>query len=406
MSHVTPAQATDRLWTVDFVLTLLSGHFLFAGFTSLFTIVPLYVIDRGGQEWQIGVVVGSFGVVSLLVRPFAGRWIYLFGPKRIAAAGLIIFAIASILYIPASGVWWLVPVRMLQGIGLAMAPVASSTIVANLAPATRRAEAMAYLGNALGIASMYAPVVGFLLLSPYGFPASFIFSASNALLGALLALRISSARTRIRVSEASTGSVPLISRSALFPTAVFLTYTITVAPVSTFLPLLAENRQLGNPGLYFTVFSFTTIVALLLSGPIADRLGRPTVIIPGLLTASASMFLLAIASNQPVFLAAGFLTGVGFGLLQPGIQSLTIDRVAPRERSSALATLQSAWDIGGSGGAFILGPIAGAISVAATFGIVGAGALAGAVGFVVGNARAPAILPREQDAPPTQRGHP
>ena len=41
--------------------------------------------------------------------------------------------------------------------GLALGPVATSTIVANLAPPTRRAEAMGYMGNAINISFLYAP---------------------------------------------------------------------------------------------------------------------------------------------------------------------------------------------------------------------------------------------------------
>ena len=125
-----------------------------------------------------------------------------------------------------------------------------------------------------------------------------------------------------------------------------------------------------------------------------DRLGRSAVIVPGLLATSAAMFFLAVASEQWIFLSAGFLSGAAFGLIQPGIQSLTVDRVTPRERGGALATLQQAWDIGGGGGAFLMGPIGGAISVGATFVMVGVGTIAGAVGFVVGNARSPTVLPR------------
>ena len=55
-----------------------------------------------------------------------------------------------------------------------------------------------------------------------------------------------------------------------------------------------------------------------------------------------------------------------------------------------MATLQSAWDIGGSGGAFALGPIAGLTGAAATFGIVGAGTLVALGGFIAGIARKPA----------------
>ena len=88
-----------------------------------------------------------------------------------------------------------------------------------------------------------------------------------------------------------------------------------------------------------------------------------------------------------MFLSAGFLAGVGFGLIQPGMQSLVVDRVPARERSAALATLQQAWDIGGSGGSFLMGPIGGALGIGATFAMVGVGALAGLFGFAIGNTR-------------------
>ena len=392
MSDHPPTEGPQRLWTLDFVLNLLTAHFLFAGFSSLFTVVPSFVLDLGGEEWQIGVVVGSFGAVSLAVRPLAGRWIYYLGAKRVAFAGAALFGIASLLYIPASSVWWLIPVRMLQGIGLGMAPVATTTVVANLAPITRRGEGMAYMGNSIAIGSLYAPVLAFWLMTHYGATASFLYSASSALMGSLMVLGISSTRSAVPTSEAPI-TVPLVSRRALFPTAVFLSYTITVGPISTLLPLLAEDRGLGNPGRYFTVYSFTAILTLLVSGHVADRWGRAAAIIPGLLTTASSMFLLTAASNQPMFLAAGLLTGAGFGLLLPGIQSLTVDRVAPRERSAAVATFQSAWDIGGSGGAFVLGPLGGPLGVAVPFGIAGAVTLLGAAGFVVGKARSPAVIP-------------
>ena len=237
----------ERLWTADFVLNLLTAHFLFASFTALYTLIPPYVLHRGGQEWQIGVVIGSFGVVSLVVRAFAGRWISRFGAKRVAIVGAAVFAIAGVLYIPATNVWLLLQVRMLQGVGMALLPVATSTIVANLAPATRRAEALSYMGNSIAVSYLYSPVLAFWLMTEFDFPIAFLFSAASALLASATALRMSVERTGGAGSRASVERMPLVNRKALFPTSVFLTYTLTTAPVATFLPLLAENRDLGNP---------------------------------------------------------------------------------------------------------------------------------------------------------------
>ena len=116
-------------------------------------------------------------------------------------------------------------------------------------------------------------------------------------------------------------------------------------------------------------------------------------IVPGMLFVATGMFVLTGAANQFMLLSAAFLAGGGFGLVQPGIQSLTIDRAPTSERSSALATLQGAWDVGGFGGAIALGPLAGVIGVAAAFATAGAVALAGAGGLVAGIVKrsAPAV---------------
>ena len=386
--------AKTRLWTSDYVLGLLTAHFLFASYTSLYTMVPPYVLHRGGEEWEIGLVVGSFGIVSLLVRPFAGKWTYLLGAKRVAVAGSVIFAVASILYVPALEVWAIVPVRMLQGVGMAMTPVATVTVVVNLAPLRRRAEALSNHGNSIALSALYSPVVGFWLISNHGFELGFLYTAACAGVAALLALWMSAARTRVAVSKDPSHKAPLIAPGALFPTAVFVSYTLTTAPVSTFLPLLAETRGLGNPGLYFTVNSLTTMATMLFAGRAADRLGRPALIIPGLLSAGTAMFLIMGAHHQVVFLGAAVFAGAGFGMIQPAMQSFTVDRVPPHQRSSALATLQSGWDIGGAGGALLLGPVAGVLTVASTFGIAGAGALMGAAGFATGSYRNRAIRGR------------
>ncbi len=381
-----PNLGGERLWTVDFVLDLLTAHCLFAAYTAMFTIIPLYVFDRGGVEWQLGIVIGSFGVVGLLIRPFGGRWVYSVGAKWIAIVGTAVFGVASLLHILAPNVWFIIPARALQGVGLALGPVATSTIVVNLAPLRRRAEAMGYMGNSISAASLYSPALAFFIMQQFGFSIAFVYSASMAFAGCVAAVRLSVVRTNVPVQQGPQGyKAPLISRDALLPTLIFLTYTMTTAPVATFLPQVADERGFGNPGLYFTMYSITSMFSLGISGRISDRFGRGSMILPGLLIVAVGMFVLATAELQLLFMSAGVLSGLGFGMVQPSMQSWTVDRVEARERSSALATLQSAWDIGGSGGSFVFGPVGAVTGAAATFAIAGAGTLTGAFGFVASN---------------------
>lgn len=389
---------------MDFVLNLITAHFMFAGYTAMLTVIPPYVLFRGGTEWHLGIIVGAFGIVGLLIRPIGGQWIYTFGPKRIAVAGAAIVAIGSLSYIFALSPWWLVPMRMFQGVGLALGPVATSTIVANLAPANRRAEAMAYMGNAINASFLYAPFVASAILSYVGenyvgFNYAFMFSALAAAIAMISGMRISANRISFQKPPQTAGTAdkpPLLAKAAIFPMLIFLTYTFTTAPVNTFLPLLAVEQKLGNPGLFYTVFSVTSIISMAIAGPVADRFGRATVIIPGLLSVALAMFVLNGAFFQVMFLSAGFFAGLGFGFVQPGIQSLTVDRVPLKERSAGMATLQQAWDIGGSAGSFVIGLLATPIGVANVFGLTGIGALLGTLGFIIGNSKSPAAPPQNQ----------
>ena len=251
-------------------------------------------------------------------------------------------------------------------------------------------------GDALDrIAQLYAPVVGVFLMDAIGFSVAFIVAAASGVIALLIATLISDSKTRIPEStlpgvdeKIQEGNAPLISKPAIFPTIVFLTYAFAMAPVSVFLYTLASDNGLPenfNIGLYFTVMSGMTMLTTLVSGRISDQLGRGAVIVPGLLLVGLAMVILSGVSSVTLFLGAAFLHGVGYGLIYPGINSLVVDRVPPRERGSALATLQQSWDVGASGGNFILGPVVGVYGVASAFLIVGIGAITGAAGYVIGS---------------------
>ena len=250
LPHLGGAAPSRRLWSVDYVLTLLTGHFLFVSYSSMFTVIPNYVNDLGGENWHIGVVVGAFGVLSLFVRPYVGRLIAIFGPKPVAVWGIGSFALAALLYVlpvnswleatpllasfPALAFLWPAPIRMLRGIGLAATPVATSTIVVNLAPAVRRAEGLAYMGIGIGTASLYSPFLAELVSDRFGFSAAFVYAERHRAAGVLaFAMAECRRRGRTRPPRSLPGQrekTPLIPRAALLPTLIFVSFTATTGP--------------------------------------------------------------------------------------------------------------------------------------------------------------------------------
>ncbi len=370
-------------------------HFIFAAFTAQYTVIPEYVVHRGGSEWELGIVIGSYNIATMLLRPFMGRWVAKVGPRKAGVVAGAIFTAAILLYVPATGVWTMVPVRMLNGFGMSLGTLGAFTAVANLAPHRRRGEAMAFQGISISAGGLWAPYLGFYLLDTASFTWAFAALASTGFASGLCALGITSARAMGEAHRegGDNRDVPFISRPALFPTFILFSHTITIAPLVTFLPAFADDRGLGNPGLFWTVYSIGSMVVMLMAGPLADRLGRAPVIVPGLLLSSAAMFALLVTESRLVLTAVAAVYGAGLALLNPALQAFMFDRVPARERSAAVATISYAWEIGQSGGALALGPIAGAWGIASTFAIVGAINAGGLATFLANAIFAPKPTP-------------
>ena len=381
----------ERLWSLDFLMALAVLHFMYAAFSAQFTVLPEYVEHRGGSEWHLGIVIGSFNFATLLLRPYMGRWVATAGPRKAGIVAGAAFAAAILLYAPVSDVWLMIPVRMLNGVSMSLGTLGAFTAVANLAPPSRRGEGMAWQNISVNGASIWAPYVGFFLLGWGGYTWTFAALAAFALAAGACATAIRSGGMRPEEagSQDNGEKIPLISKPALFPTFILLTHTVTLAPLITFLPSFADERGLGNPGLFWTLYSGVSLAVLFVSGPMSDRLGRGPVIVPGLAFASAAMFALLGTESRPVFMVLAAVYGAGFALFNPALQAFMFDRVPARERSAAVATNAYAWEIGQSGGALALGPVAGLWGVASTFAVAGAVNAGGLVSFIAHRALAP-----------------
>src|SRR5262249_34376787 len=148
--------------------------------------------------------------------------------------------------------------------------------------------------------------------------------------------------------------------------------------LATLLPLFAERRHLGNPGLFYTVFALVGLAVRSPAGRLSDRLGRRAVIAPALAFSALGLVTLGLATSRAMFLGAGTLYGVGFGAGQPALLAMTTDRVSPDERGRAMGTLYTAWELGILGGAVLLGLCATGLGYAATWWLAAAIAGVGA----------------------------
>lgn len=369
---------TPTLWTSNFLLITLGNAFFFCSLFFQTAALPLYLNQLGAGEFQIGLVIGLGSGVAIAARLFAGTAVDRLGQrKRFLLFGTLLFAIASLLMIPAAQVGHFFVLRFLQGIAIAGFTTAAGTLAADIAPGPRRAEAMGYFGMSGNVAMAIGPALaGFLVLTT-GFDGVFAVATVLCALALLTVWRIHEPR-REPTAAASTGGLIAINRSAVFPALVLVTMTFGFGGIISFAPLRAGQVGLGNVGLFFTLMAGTMIAIRLTTGRLADRFGRSAVIIPSALFAAAASLILATTASSFYLLVAAVLFGIGVGAVVPALTALVIDRVAATERGSAMATFFAAFDVGVGLGAILIGYLIESVSFSFAFGIATAAALIGA----------------------------
>ena len=370
----------ERIFSRSFSLAILANLFSFCSMYLLLATLPLYVVAIGGTVTDAGIVLACFTLTAVLVRPWIGRLSDRRAKKAIMLAGAVITAASSLLYEPAHSVPLLMAVRILHGVGWAAFGTAASALAADLAPLSRRGEAMGYFGVGMNVAMAIGPALGVFLVGQSGYGALFLAAMVLSAAAALTTIGIADPGPKPGGAPVQRGWRSFILPSALFPSAVVFTNALTYASVVALLPLFAEDEGLGNAGLFFTVFS---VVVLVLRGPlgrVSDRRGRVAVIAPGLLFTFVALLVLSQAESMTVLLVVAVLYAVGTGAAQPALMAMTVDRAGPQERGAAMGTFGTAMDLGIGVGAVVWGATAEAFGFQTMY--VAAGVM-GLVGLAV-----------------------
>jgi MFS family permease len=389
----------EKLFTKNFVLTSLSTFAIFTSFYFLLVTLPIYILQLGGSESEIGFIIGVFTISAVLLRVFIGQEINRRGRKNVLIAGTVVFLLSMLLYNYTTTVTTLLLLRLLHGIGWGAATTAASTLIADIAPASRRGEAMGIFGISSNVAMAIGPILSILVLNASDFPTLFAVGAVIAFLSLLLILPIS----ETIVIHPKT---PRFSKEALFPSAIMFTVTVTYGSIVSFIAVFTQKQGI-NPGTFFsayaakygipfngsdlaaalflTVFAVTLILVRALAGKLSDIKGRKYVIIPGMILITLGLWILSVSNSLLVFLVAALLYGLGFGFVHPTMMALLVDFVSERGRSAAMATFTAAFDLGIGTGSIVLGVVLQFFGFKVMYLLSGLVVLIGTVWFIAVN---------------------
>ena len=370
------------LLTRNFVLAWLITLFNFGSFYLLLATLPLYIVEIGAGEAQVGLVIGVFAVTALPLRILVGREADVWGRRRLILGGCLVMLVSSLLYIWTESMFSLLAVRILHGAGWAAFGTATAALAADVVPPRRRGEGMGYCGMSINVAMVAGPVTGIFIMRSLGFTYLFLIAGAVAALSVLCAALVTEPK-----DHPSQPRGPLFEVPALFPSAMMCMLALTYGSIVSFLPLFAMRRGLENPGLFFTVFAVALVLTRGPAGRVSDRYGRGTTIVPGLLLAAVGLGLLSTAASLTTFMVVAVVYGLAFALVQPALMALVVDRVVPERRGAAMGAFTGAMDLGIGAGAFLWGFVAQIAGFPAMYQWAGVAALVALGAFLVGSRR-------------------
>ena len=349
-------RAEDRLFTSDFVFATLANFVNAFGMQMLVATLPVYVISLGGSQVEAGMVSGAVAFTALLFRPLVGWLTDAWRRRPLVLIGTSCYGFASVVYLLAGSIPFLVLGRFIHGFGLSCYTTAANAYVADIAPLRRRAEAVGLFSAAQALGLIIGPVVGFLLVGWIGFQHMFYFSGGLAFAAFLISIFARERRQPSAVKRESWSlRTGIVAVDALPVAWIALCMGMGFGTINAFISIFAQPRGVANPGFYFMVQATALLISRTFAGRLADRRGRAVVIVPGIILMAAALALLPLAHGFPHFVVSASLFGLGFGMAQPATMALLIDRVRPEQRGLATGTYFTGFDAGISIGALLLG---------------------------------------------------
>ena len=219
MSSVTtaPPQTPNRLITGPFVSVTLTAFVFFFYIGMVLVTVPRFIEEELGYgEFGIGLAIATFAIAAVFARPFLGRLTERFGRRAMMMAGALLAAAAGAVMGLSTELWHVLVLRALMGLGEAALFVAAATLIADLSPPMRRAEAASYFSVAVYGGIGIGPSLAEWVLGDDRYALTFLVASGFAALAALTVLGVPS---RVDRSSAPTaeGKPPLFHRAALWP---------------------------------------------------------------------------------------------------------------------------------------------------------------------------------------------
>ena len=344
--------------------------FAFITFFSAFQLLPVIpsrIVELGGSKAAAGWFLSVYTFASALAAPLMGTVADHIGRKRLLITASFFFIVFSALY----GVITIIPLLLLVAVvhgalwsGLL---AASSAIMSEFIPASRRTEGLAYWGMAGTAAIAVSPAVGVIV---YHRTSWTVLCAEMAVLSVVMLIWSS----RLPVIHTGSGLEGLSIRDAWDWRVIKAAASLAVVAfgyggATSYMVMLSDERNIHPPALFFTVFAVTIILIRVFTSHLGDKFGPKPIIFPAFTAIPVSFGIVSMATTRWELIVAGVLFGAGFGAVYPAFANFVLTHTDPKRRARTFGSIVWAFDTGMGTGSLAIGALGQRYGLGRAFGV-------------------------------------
>lgn len=344
-------------FTLNFFLLCMSSFLFFSSFNMIIPELPAYLTSLGGEDYK-GLIIALFTLSAGLSRPFSGKLADKVGRIPVMMFGAGVCFVVGLLYPLLSFVGGFLFLRFAHGFSAGFTPTGASAYVADIVPFQKRGEAMGIqsLFGSLGMAA--GPAIGGWIASIWPIEILFYSAAFTAIFSILILMRLKETlkeKEPLKLSLFKLDRDEIIEKRVLLPSVILFLSVFSFGVVLTIIPDFSVHLGIKNKGLFFAVFTLSSLGIRLLAGRTSDRHGRVAVMRVASAVMVLAMCAVAFAESKAVLLASGVLFGAAVGMYSPTTTAWVVDRSLDRFRGRALATMYIFLESGIGVGAVVSG---------------------------------------------------
>ncbi|MEW6637406.1 MAG: MFS transporter [Actinomycetota bacterium] len=355
------------------------------------TVVPLIGSGQFGLVLKTAIFsfIVSFGVVKAFSNLVSGTFADRFGRKKVLVAGWMIGVPVPFMIMLAPSWEWIVAANVLLGVNQGLTWSVAVIMKIDLVGPRSRGLAVG-LNEFAGylMVGVTAWVTGY-LASVYGLrPEPFYLGVGYALLGLLISIflvRDTREHVRLEMEEHPPESATLTFKE-VFARTTYGDRNLFAASQAGLVNNLNDGMSWGVFPLFFATFGlgverigilkavYPAVWGALqiVTGPLSDRWGRKGLIVAGMWTQAAGIFVTVATRSFEGWLLGSVLLGLGTAMVYPALIAAVSDNSHPSWRARSLSVYRFWRDLGYAVGALSAGIVADLFGISWAIGSVGA----------------------------------